>query len=626
LTRISFVTIHVRSSAQAVSLAAGCVAAAIDSRLETVSTLINIFPPIDGALRQIRETSPAIAAFSIYSWNRTQAVELAGQLRAADPHLCLIAGGPEATADGSLLLAESCFDYAVAGEGEEAFSCFIRQWQTGTAIDHPQIMRSGQSLPLPRPLKLATLPSPWLQGVLPADKSGVLWEISRGCPFACTFCFDARGEKGVRVFGESRIKKELTLFVRQGIEQIWILDSTFNFPRKRALWLLDLLTREAPHIHYHLEAKAQWLDREIVRKLAKLNCSLQIGLQSADPDILKRVNRPFDQDLFIKNIGLLNRSGITFGLDLIFGLPGDSYENFCASIDFAIQQQPNHLEVFPLAVLPGTVLYAQKEELALVVDEEPPYQLREGGGWKRDDLEKCRQLALAIDLFYNIGRATAFLPDILKEADLTPAQFFSRFSGWLPKCPEITAEEAASADVLALQEEFVCELFAGREDLSTFFTDLLLYHFNYAETLLASPVEPGNRVPPLDQIADMVPRFSPLATRVNFSTPIVSFVEGSMSRKKVLKKAGGAYPFLFFRQQEIFTLPLEAGEEAFFSGCDGTRSVRQIVGRQVHSKVFLRWVQDVTALGVVVPVHLPKKKAPESRYGNRRRKKSRAQR
>src|SRR6185369_4234334 len=94
-------------------------------------------------------------------------------------------------------------------------------------------------------------------------------------------------------------------------------------------------------------------------------CSLQIGLQSADPLVLKQVGRSFNRDDFSRRVGLLNDSGAVFGFDLIYGLPSDTLNGFCNSIDYAMPLHPTHLDIFPLAVLPGTRLATRGAEQRL---------------------------------------------------------------------------------------------------------------------------------------------------------------------------------------------------------------------------------------------------------------------
>ena len=219
-------------------------------------------------------------------------------------------------------------------------------------------------------MDLNTLPSPYLTGTIdPCRYSGLLWELSRGCPFKCGFCFESRGVAGVRQISLERIRKELELFEEKKVNQVFVLDPTFNCDIKRAKKILRMILKTAPLIHFTFEIRAEFIDREIAELFAGIHCSLQVGLQSAHPEVLANVNRTIDTVKFAEKISLLNSAGAIFGLDLIYGLPGDTPDGFKESLNYALRLQPNHLDIFPLAVIPGTALYDQAESFSPELSE-----------------------------------------------------------------------------------------------------------------------------------------------------------------------------------------------------------------------------------------------------------------
>ena len=155
-----------------------------------------------------------------------------------------------------------------------------------------------------------------------------------------------------------------------------------------------------------------------------LDCSLQIGLQSAIPEVSARIGRKLDTKKFAAKIKLLDVEGIIYGFDLIYGLPGDTIEGFKTSIDFAISLAPNHLDIFRLAVLPGTDLYTKKAEYELNSDEDPPYLLTSHPTFSRMDMQKAEKLAAAVRVFYTQGRAVPWFLAILSPLKLSPSSFF----------------------------------------------------------------------------------------------------------------------------------------------------------------------------------------------------------
>lgn len=504
---LAFCTLHVRRSSQAIALAAGCLTAALPEALRSRSTQIDLYPDQTDAeiLAMIESASPQVVLFSVYVWNRRRIVSLVKTLHLAHPKWHLIGGGPEATGDLEGLLRAAPWTALVHGEGEIALAGLLTALDDGR-IDQPlpgvTVMHAGGPLTGHTDCTpdLDEMVSPWLTGALhPGPEGGVLWEVARGCAFSCDYCFDARGHAGVRPLPMSRLEAELELFVRQGVSQVWILDSTFNYPPERGVALLKLLRRKAPELHYHLEAKADFLDRQTVSLLGQLNCSVQIGLQSVHEQVLRTIHRPLDLELLTEKIHLLQAEGIIYGFDLIYGLPGDNYAGFRASLDTVMEFAPNHVHIFPLAILPGTRLAAQQDRYGIIAQAEPPYELQSSADWTAEEITLCRRLAAAVDLFYNTGRAVAFFPAILQALQVRPSALFEDFFRWAIQQPEIDdvslmqTEQWAADDVYRMIQGYLCMQLqrTGQGHLVSVFLDLLCFHYNYAETLLGEELPPA---------------------------------------------------------------------------------------------------------------------------------------
>lgn len=501
--KILLPTLHVRPSAQATPLAAACLVAALPEPFRSSSRLLNLYlsQSVEQMCREILDRQPDIIAFPLYVWNRLPIVKLTRLLRQQRPDIRLLAGGPEASADSQAVLAEGGFDAVICGEGEEVFADLLKALAAAWPIDNIAGVYCGAGT-APQAVyceQLDRLPSPYLQQVLRLEPgSGLLWEVARGCPFNCSFCYDAKGQQGVRPLPVARLAEELQLFVASGVEQIWILDSTFNFPAERGRKLLELLLKTAPNIHYHLEAKAEFLDQESVHLLSQLHCSVQVGLQSADPQVLKPLQRAFDPGKLFPRLRLLSDAGIIFGIDLIYGLPSDNHQGFCRSLNAALQAGPNQVDMFPLAVLPGTQLHRDREQLGLQAMPAPPYEILGSPGYPAEELAASRQLAAATDIFYNRGRAVGFCAAVCGLLEVTPVQLMEEFSRWLERQKKHTDEPEnwRPDQILPLQQAFLDEMLkqAGCAHLGELLRDLLVYHYHYAETLLGPELPPAETI------------------------------------------------------------------------------------------------------------------------------------
>ena len=589
--KITLVAIHPQRSPQAVPLACAFLKEALgaDPGLsEAVSVAIAEFFLDDPAARcaeLIAKGAPDLVAFSVYVWSREHALEIARQLRLTLPAATLCAGGAEPTANPAGLLDSGLFHFLVRGEGEGPFLQAVRLALAGAAPRGvPGVVLPGERPgSLPPPAELAAIPSPYLSGQLdPSIPGGALWQLSRGCDFACAFCFDHKGSGGVRRFPMQRVEAELRLFARLGVPQVFVLDSTFNKLPKRAKEILRLIGRLAPRVHFHFEVRSEYIDAEMAQLFAAITCSLQIGLQSADAAVLRAVGRGFDRDDFAYRASLLNQSGAIFGFDLIYGLPGDSLELFRSSLDYALSLYPNHLDIFPLAVLPGTRLHARAEALRLDHLDAPPYTVLSTPEFPPQDLEQAGLLAAACDIFYSRGKAVAWFNAVVSALKLSPADFLSAFSRFLGSRAGKGEQEIAEQEIWGLQREFLGEQFRERKKtrLLPLALDLADYHHHYACALLASPPPPptARQLRQVDLLKSPL-RLAPSATLARFSYEILDILEaGDLELPEFAScfRPAASYAIIYPAAGEVCTESVSSAYFRLLQALDGKRSAQSI--------------------------------------------------
>ncbi len=464
------ISIHIEDSARAVPLGPAMLASSLKQTLPSKlnTSILNLYANqspsecVDAILKH----SPDCIGFSIYVWNRTLTLELATILKQTHPEITLFAGGPEVTTN-----LDSSIDFILPGESEETII---------TAMNH--LLEGGSpndisKLITPAPIEnISLLPSPFLDQTLnPADYSGMLWELSRGCPFKCDFCFEARGTEGIRRFPLDRIRAELQLFAKSNVEQVFVLDPTFNYNQDSAKEILQLIIDEAPDICFFFEIRSEFVDAEMAKLFALINCSLQIGIQSASDEVLKNINRSIDLDDFENKLHPLHEAGVAYGFDLIYGLPGDTLAGFCDSLDFALCLIPNHVDIFPLTVLPGTRLHETAPSLKLEHQPHNPYLVTSSPTFNENDMALAADLANAFDIFYNKGKAVPWFSIISAVLDMTPSAFFMEFAERL--------KTRKTDDIISLQNDFIKELFDkhGRTSLTLLATDIITC-FGYLES------------------------------------------------------------------------------------------------------------------------------------------------
>ena len=500
---LKLVSIHFEHSPQAVPLAAAALKAQLDSvlsislRLDVSIHEYYIDDSADFISEDLCRNIPDMIGFSTYLWNRHLVIETCRIIKGKYPDVKLFAGGAEATALPLILLESAPFDFVIKGEGEIVLTEVMNRLLKGETLeDIPGVFVKGAKVNPGKDqqpvMDLNALPSPYLTGTMdPCRYSGLWWELSRGCPFKCGFCFESRGVAGVRKISLERIRKELELFEEKKVNQIFVLDPTFNCDLKRAKKILRLILKTAPLIHFTFEIRTEFIDREIASLFAGLHCSLQVGLQSAHPDVLAHVNRTIDPVKFAEKISLLNSAGDIFGLDLIYGLPGDTPEGFKESLNYAFRLQPNHLDIFPLAVMPGTALYDQAESFSLNCLKDAPYTLISSPGFSESEMAQAERLKNACEIFYNRGGAAGWMFMALETLDMDPADFLSDFAVHLSSCEKplaLTREE-----ITVMQSSFVREQFIRHKKKNLFpvMEDIIAIHGALNRSLYAGPPTAG---------------------------------------------------------------------------------------------------------------------------------------
>ncbi|MFQ3548086.1 MAG: radical SAM protein [Termitinemataceae bacterium] len=457
---IFFLSIHTHPGPEAVPLASACLASHVRATFSSLSILEafvheNVDSIIQRLEQEIRDRrldasgTGTIIALSLYSWNRVLSIELGRQCRGRFPKAVLVAGGPEVSArpEGLALSSGGPFHALFQGEGESVFGEFLMLLEK-TPETLPELWQGGAE-------DLTSLESPWLNDLL-SGRSGALWELARGCPYACSYCYESKGNHRLRYLSDERFHKELAWFTDHRVPSVFVLDPTFNAQNKRAVEILDALIAANTGIHWHFEVRAELLTREQAQRFAQLGASLQIGLQTANPEVSKRVGRPLNPGKFRQKIDLLNQEGVVFGLDLMYGLPTDTLDGFMDSIDFALSLYPNHLDIFRLSVLPGTQLAEEASQYGLVSASEPPYELISSNSFSKNAMEQAAHLARAVDFFYNSGRAVPWFNQVLYPLKELPSRFLWSFAKFMDgKCKDwdscLDPSYPASRDALLLE-------------------------------------------------------------------------------------------------------------------------------------------------------------------------------
>ena len=122
-----------------------------------------------------------------------------------------------------------------------------------------------------------------------------------------------------------------------------------------------------------IEANPDDLTEEYVKEINTLPINrVSMGIQSFHDRTLRLVGRRHTAGEAIEAVRRLQRVGITnISIDLIYGLPGESLDDWSHSLDQAIALGVKHISAYHLTYEEGTRLWRMKEQgLVLPIDEE----------------------------------------------------------------------------------------------------------------------------------------------------------------------------------------------------------------------------------------------------------------
>lgn len=134
-------------------------------------------------------------------------------------------------------------------------------------------------------------------------------------------------------------------------------------PAADLVLMLDRIRDEwgiAPGAEVTTEANPDSVDREYLKHLADNGFTrVSFGMQSAVPKVLSVLDRTHSPERVPQVVAWAREVGLQVSLDLIYGSPGETLEEWETSLDAALAMAPDHLSAYALIVEPGTKLAAQ---------------------------------------------------------------------------------------------------------------------------------------------------------------------------------------------------------------------------------------------------------------------------
>jgi len=306
----------------------------------------------------IKETSADLFGLSCFTQNRRGTLMLAELIRQTHPKAHIAVGGPHASALPLEMLNQcNAIDTVVIGEGEQTFMELISRIETaqttsgitGTVWNTSEGPRSAEARTLIDNLDALVPPTRYF------DDHIVL--SARGCPWDCSFCASsALWGRGCRTHSATYVLDMLeTLVKKHGQKAIAFKDETFTADRQRVLKLCRGIQERKLNIAWSCDTRADVLDEELLSAMRASGCQrISLGVESAAPGILQRLNKNITPAAVQTATRLARRIGLPVRYYMIVGSPGETMATLQQSLTFVNEAGPTEVIYNPFTLLPGT--------------------------------------------------------------------------------------------------------------------------------------------------------------------------------------------------------------------------------------------------------------------------------
>ncbi len=179
-------------------------------------------------------------------------------------------------------------------------------------------------------------------------------QASNGCPYKCAFCNFVKDRRLAFVKPLDQIVNEMRDAANRGVRYVRFVDDNFRLGSDDLGAVSERLADEQIPIRWMSFIRASTLkgvDAEVLRRAGCIE--VQLGLESADPQVLRNMNKRADPGMYVEVVQKLLGAGINCSSCFVVGFPGETGESVRRTIDFIKTVESfGHEGVFSWSIYP----------------------------------------------------------------------------------------------------------------------------------------------------------------------------------------------------------------------------------------------------------------------------------
>lgn len=317
-----------------------------------------------------RLTNTDVLGLSVITQTAKQSFELARRVRAVNPRVKILFGGPHPTAlpEESLQFG----DAVVTHEGDHTLPLLLEQLEdnfpdpdlanlSGVSYvgRHGEISHNPDR-PYLTSAELSTLPFPVYSDNVNRGITHNVVNTSRGCPYECEFCSVIENfGRGFRFLSDDAAVALIRHTIQLNGKPIFFGDDIFAANRERTTRLLERLLSEGVRMpRWFAQVRVETAqDPALLRLMKRANCVMVfIGLESVNEETLKLFKKHSTLEKNRHAIAAFNDAGIRGHGMFVLGSDADTPDTLRHTLKFAQESRLTTTQFFVLTAVPGPPL------------------------------------------------------------------------------------------------------------------------------------------------------------------------------------------------------------------------------------------------------------------------------
>jgi radical SAM superfamily enzyme YgiQ (UPF0313 family) len=376
-------------------------------------------------VEQILACKPDIVGFGVYIWNIVETTDVVSLLKVIAPEIKIVLGGPEVSYETEQQAIVASADYVLTGPADISFYQLCKDLISNTPPDK-KVLNS-------KPVALEDIALPYEYYTDEDLTHRLLYvEASRGCPFKCEFCLSSL-DKASTPFELTTFLEQMDILYQRGARNFKFIDRTFNLNIKTTMQIMQFfLDKMTDDLYLHFEVVPDHLPRKLKELLAQFpegSLQFEIGIQTFNTEVQANISRKQNNAKSKENLlWLRDNTSAHIHADLIFGLPGETFDTFKDSFNQLYHCRPHEIQMGILKRLKGSPIIRHTEAFDLRFNPLPPFNILSTDRVSFATMQRINRFARYWDMIGNSGRFKYSLPHILSDE---PFDDFMAITEWI---------------------------------------------------------------------------------------------------------------------------------------------------------------------------------------------------